>query len=80
MQAASTNSMKGMVSKGKFQEIQFLNPPPAKQQAFGRFAEALTSSGENFQLALAESQALFQSLQGAHFARNCEIPYAPKPN
>jgi type I restriction enzyme S subunit len=35
IQAASTNSMKGMVSKGKFQEIEFLSPPFSEQRQFG---------------------------------------------
>ncbi len=62
VQAASTNAMKGMVSKGKFKEIGFLNLPSTKQQKFGRFAEALIKTSGRFHRALSESEGLFQTL------------------
>jgi type I restriction enzyme S subunit len=67
VQAASTNSMKGMVSKGKFQEIQFLNPIPSKQKAFGRFVDGLINGSERLLIARSESEALFQSLSRRAF-------------
>ena len=33
---SSTNSMKGMISKGEFQKIEFLCPEPDEQERFGR--------------------------------------------
>jgi type I restriction enzyme S subunit len=37
VQAKSTNSMKGLVTKSKFSNIIFMNPPPDKQQEFGNW-------------------------------------------
>jgi type I restriction enzyme S subunit len=37
IQRASTNSMKGMVSKGIFQEIELISPPYNMQKKFGNF-------------------------------------------
>lgn len=37
IQGASTNSMKGMVSKGKFQEISFIRPPEKERIRFSEF-------------------------------------------
>ncbi len=43
VQRASTESMKGMISKGKFQEIQFLKPPADLQEKYGEFFEKYLS-------------------------------------
>ncbi len=43
VQKASTESMKGMISKGKFQEVQFLNPPFELQKKYGEFFEKYLS-------------------------------------
>ncbi|MGB3636364.1 MAG: restriction endonuclease subunit S [Rivularia sp. (in: cyanobacteria)] len=37
VQAKSTNSMKGLVTKSKFSNIIFINPPSEKQQEFGNW-------------------------------------------
>jgi len=50
VQKASTESMKGMISKGKFQEVQFLNPPSELQKKYGDFFEkyiAMTLKNNN---------------------------------
>jgi type I restriction enzyme S subunit len=36
---SSTNSMKGMVSKGEFQKIEFMHPDPNEQEEFGKVFE-----------------------------------------
>jgi type I restriction enzyme S subunit len=38
-QTASTESMKGMISKGKFQEVKLLNPPSSLQEKYGAVFE-----------------------------------------
>ena len=62
IQAASTNSMKGMVSKGKFQEVVFLEPDGALQKAFGRFFERTIKAVDKLRTAHASSEELFDSL------------------
>jgi type I restriction enzyme S subunit len=37
VQAKSTNSIKSLVTKSKFSDIIFINPPPEKQQEFGNW-------------------------------------------
>ena len=62
IQAASTNSMKGMVSKGKFQEILFPQPNSASQRMFGRFFERTIKVLDRLRAAHNSSQELFHSL------------------
>jgi type I restriction enzyme S subunit len=62
IQAASTNSMKGMVSKGKFQEIEFLVPGYDEQVEFGRLFLKTIEMSQNLQAALQASEELFSSL------------------
>ena len=62
IQASSTNSMKGMVSKGKFQEIEFLRPKHDEQVEFGGvFSRVVTMAGR-LEDGLDESEQLFRSL------------------
>jgi type I restriction enzyme S subunit len=67
VQASSTNSMKGMVSKGKFQEIGFLKPSLEDQNAFGRFVQSLVGTVDQLRAAVSESEALFQSVSRRAF-------------
>ena len=62
IQAASTNSMKGMVSKGKFQEVVFLDPDADSQKAFGRFFEHTIKVSDRLRAGHVSSQELFDSL------------------
>lgn len=62
VQAASTNSMKGMVSKGKFKEIQFLAPAPDEQQKFGEIFRKYLENSTRLLSANNASQDLFSSL------------------
>jgi type I restriction enzyme S subunit len=67
VQGASTNSMKGMVSKGKFQEIKFLMPPRGDQKAFGHFFDNLMSTRKSVHDSCLDSEALFLSLSQRAF-------------
>lgn len=67
VQGASTNSMKGMVSKGKFQEIEFLKPPSKQQSDFGFFFVSFARMIERLQNDVAESKELFSVLSGRAF-------------
>lgn len=62
VQAKSTNSMKGLVTKNKFSNIIFINPPQEKQQEFGnwflKFHAWLNNLYQDAQLA----EQLFNSL------------------
>ena len=62
VQAKSTNSMKGLVTKSKFSNIIFINPPQEKQQEFGnwflKFHAWLNKLDRDAQLA----EELFNSL------------------
>lgn len=67
IQANSTNSMKGMVSKGKFQEIEFLMPRYNDQVEFGRFFCRTMVMAARAQAGLRESDGLFNSLSHRAF-------------
>ncbi len=67
VQASSTNSMKGMVSKGKFQEIEFLKPSQGEQEEFGELFRTVVGMTRQLRAACAESQKLFGSLSNRAF-------------
>nr|WP_254444602.1 restriction endonuclease subunit S [Ruegeria arenilitoris] len=67
VQAASTNSMKGMVSKGKFKEIQFLAPEPDEQRKFGEIFHKYLENSTRLLSANNASQDLFSSLSQRAF-------------
>jgi type I restriction enzyme, S subunit len=46
---SSTNSMKGMISKGEFQKIRFLYPEPKEQEKFGKIFEKQIKTREQLQ-------------------------------
>jgi len=62
IQRASTNSMKGMVSKGIFQEIELISPPYILQKEFGSHFYVYLNYLEKQELQLKESDNLFNSL------------------
>jgi type I restriction enzyme, S subunit len=68
IQEASTNGMKGMVSKSRFEKIELMVPPLALQQTFATRIGAVESLKLTHCAALAESDALFDSLQHRAFA------------
>jgi type I restriction enzyme S subunit len=62
IQRASTNSMKGMVSKGIFQEIELISPPYNLQKKFGNYFYTYFNNIDKKDLQLKESDNLFNSL------------------
>lgn len=62
IQAASTNSMKGMVSKSALASVEVPAGPHSLQSAFGTVFERAIQTGERLAMAEAQSEALFGSL------------------
>lgn len=71
VQSASTNSMKGMVSKSKFQAIELIFPEVHRQVEFARMAAKFEEARCGQQRSLSVLDALFSSLQ--HRAFNGEL-------
>jgi len=67
IQSASTASMKGMVSKSRFEEVLMIFPPIPLQREFGRQFEAVDKLARVQFASLAELDALFASLQSRAF-------------
>jgi type I restriction enzyme S subunit len=67
VQRASTNSMKGMVTKSKFERLMFLRPPLSNQRDFGRIVTQFLSHRQHARMALKESSDLFASLSQRAF-------------
>ena len=67
VQRASTNSMKGMVSKSAFSAISIPMPPASLQSRFAAFAESVERQKARQQAHLAELDTLFASLQSRAF-------------
>jgi len=61
VQAASTNSMKGMVSKGKLEEVRVPSPPPKAQSRFGESFERVLKLSHRQEIAQRESDLLFEA-------------------
>lgn len=64
---SSTNSMKGMISKGEFQKIEFLCPEPYEQEIFGRIFKNHLEGGKLLQETSNCSADLFNSLSHRAF-------------
>lgn len=64
VQAASTNSMKGMVSKGKLEEVHLPCPPAELQASFGRTFDAVLRLSKRQESALKEGERLHASVAG----------------
>jgi type I restriction enzyme S subunit len=67
IQDASTASMKGMVSKSRFEEIRLIFPPLPLQKEFAQRVEAVEKLKATHRASLTELQALFASLQHRAF-------------
>jgi type I restriction enzyme, S subunit len=63
IQSASTNSMKGMVSKSKFQEIPFLRPASSEQKKFGELFQKVMDVNQELRERQLESEKLFRGLE-----------------
>jgi type I restriction enzyme S subunit len=62
IQAASTNSMKGMVSKTKLESVMFPEPPEDLQSSFGRRFDYILSLEKRIWASFEETDSLFGSL------------------
>ncbi|MDR6657584.1 type I restriction enzyme S subunit [Tardiphaga robiniae] len=67
---SSTNSMKGMISKGEFQKIKFLRPGPDEQAKFGRIFEKHLAANNRFLDQKVMANDLFAALSQRAFAGN----------
>ena len=67
IQEASTSSMKGMVSKSRFEEIQLIFPPTNMQTNFGESFDRIEHLKATHRESLAHLDALFASLQHRAF-------------
>lgn len=67
IQATSTNSMKGMVSKSTFEEIELLFPTKQEQDKFGLWFERIDATASELRKALILQEKMFQSLQQRAF-------------
>ena len=67
IQEASTAGMKGMVSKGRFEQITLVVPPIELQREFARLVQAVQKLKTAQRASLAEMDALFASLQHRAF-------------
>lgn len=64
---SSTNSMKGMVSKGDFQKIEFLDPAPSEQEKFGKVFEKQIQARSLLREASIQAADLFKALSQRAF-------------
>ena len=68
VQSSSTKSMKGMVSKGRFQEIHFLRPDREEQVKFGNVFRRVAATTRGLEDGVFESAKMFGSLSQRAFA------------
>lgn len=68
IQSASTNSMKGMVSKGKMEEIPMICPPISLQERFQETFISFLSLAEKLNCSSAASSDVFNSLSQRAFS------------
>lgn len=64
---SSTNSMKGMISKGEFQKIEFLFPDPDQQERFGKVFEKQIETSTSLREASNCAEDLFTALSHRAF-------------
>ncbi len=68
IQAASTNGMKGMVSKGALEQVHFILPSKPERLAFVRIFEKVLTTLRKMHVASEEADRLFKSLQQQAFS------------
>jgi type I restriction enzyme S subunit len=69
VQQASTGGMKGLVSKGRFEKILLMEPPPNLQDRFSELALRIEAMKSGHHASLAQMEALFTALQDRAFER-----------
>jgi len=62
IQSFSTNGMKGMINKSKFESIDFIIPPITLQNQFAERIQAIEAQKQQAQASLQKSEDLFNSL------------------
>ena len=62
IQSFSTDSMKGMINKSKFERIDFITPPLELQNQFAERIQLIEAQKQQAQASLQKSEALFNSL------------------
>jgi len=62
IQSFSTDSMKGMINKSKFERIDFITPPLELQNQFAERIQLIEAQKQQAQASLEKSEALFNSL------------------
>lgn len=67
VQAASTNSMKGMVSKGRLEDVLFPSPPPRMQAEFGEAFDRVLALRRRQEAGWTETDRLFNAVLGNAF-------------
>lgn len=67
IQAASTQGMKGMVSKGALEQVRLIKPPSELRQHFVQLFLKVVTASHRLELAIKESDQLFQSLSAQAF-------------
>jgi type I restriction enzyme S subunit len=67
IQQASTNGMKGIVSKGRLEEVLFIVPPDSEQDTFAKRSRAIEQLKETCSKDIRSLDALFDSLQHRAF-------------
>ena len=67
IQAASTKSMKGMVSKSAFSAVEVLHPPLRLQEQFGKIFSTIEASRNRSITVATDSNNLFSTLQQRAF-------------
>lgn len=67
IQQASTESMKGMVSKGRMEKIKFIQPPKNEIEKFSALCDVVFKNCEKMWLAHSYAENTFKSLQQSFF-------------
>jgi len=73
VQNASTNGMKGIVNKSKFENIRIINPPLNEQNNFGMIFKKIESMKENMGISLNKFNDTFNSLLQRAFKGELEF-------
>jgi len=77
VQAASTNSMKGMVSKGKLEDVKVPSPPPTIQERFGNVFDHVLRLSRRHERAYNDANALFEATVQRAFSASLTGTPAP---
>lgn len=73
VQAASTNAMKGMVSKGKLEQVRVPHPPADMQRHFGRLFDRIIAMSAAHERACADADQLFGAVLSNVFSAGVRV-------